>query len=71
VTVRLADGRTFAGSHLLVAAGRRPMTADIGLDRAGVVLDEREFIRVDERLQTSPSRIWAMGEIAVSFCERL
>ena len=47
------------------------MTADIGLDRAGVVLNERGFIRVDERLKTSASGIWAMGEVAVSFCERL
>lgn len=66
VTVRLADGRTFAGSHLLVAAGRQPMTAGIGLDLAGVELDARGFIRVDERLQTSAPDIWAMGEVAGS-----
>ncbi len=66
VTVRLADGRLFAGSHLLVAAGRRPMTADIGLDFAGVDLDGPGFIRVDEDLSTSVSGIWAMGEVAGS-----
>jgi probable pyridine nucleotide-disulfide oxidoreductase len=66
VTVRLADGRLFAGSHLLVAAGRRPMTADIGLEIAGVELNARGFIRVDERLRTSAPGIWAMGEVAGS-----
>jgi probable pyridine nucleotide-disulfide oxidoreductase len=66
VTVRLADGRSFAGSHLLVAAGRRPMTAGIGLEIAGVDLDARGFIRVDGFLQTSAPDIWAMGEVAGS-----
>ena len=36
------------GSHLLVATGREPNTADLGLDKAGVELDERGFIRVDD-----------------------
>lgn len=66
VTIRLADGRAFAGSHLLVAAGREPMTRDIGLDVAGVELDARGFIRVDERLATSAPGIWAMGDCAGS-----
>jgi len=66
VTVRLDDGRAFNGSHLLVAAGRQPMTADIGLELAGVVLDARGFIKVDERLQTSAPGIWALGEVAGS-----
>ena len=66
VTVRLADGRLFAGSHLLLAAGRRPMTADIGLELAGVDLDARGFIEVDERLRTSAPDVWAMGEVAGS-----
>lgn len=66
VAVRLADGRRFTGSHLLVAAGREPMTAGIGLDVAGVALDARDFIRVDERLATSAPGIWAMGDAAGS-----
>lgn len=66
VTVRLTDGRTFSGSHILVAAGRQPMTGDIGLALAGVELDARGFIRVDERLQTSAAGIWALGEVAGS-----
>lgn len=66
VTIRLDDGRAFNGSHLLVAAGRQPMTADIGLELAGVDLDGRGFIQVDERLQTSAPGIWALGEVAGS-----
>jgi pyruvate/2-oxoglutarate dehydrogenase complex dihydrolipoamide dehydrogenase (E3) component len=66
VTVQLADGRTLTGSHLLVAVGRKPMTAGIGLDLAGVQLDARGFIRVDEHLRTSAPDIWAMGDVAGS-----
>lgn len=66
VTVRLDDGRSFAGTHLLVAAGRQPMTGGIGLELAGVELDAHGFIRVDERLQTSAPGIWALGEVAGS-----
>jgi pyruvate/2-oxoglutarate dehydrogenase complex dihydrolipoamide dehydrogenase (E3) component len=66
VTLHLADGRAVTGSHLLVAAGRVPMTADIGLDLAGVALDARGFIQVDARLQTSAPGIWGLGEAAGS-----
>ncbi len=61
VAVRLSDGRSFSGSHLLVAAGRVPTTADIGLDLAGVALDTRGFINVDEKLRTTAADIWAMA----------
>jgi pyruvate/2-oxoglutarate dehydrogenase complex dihydrolipoamide dehydrogenase (E3) component len=50
------------GSHLLIAAGRRPNTADLGLDRAGVAQDEHGYIRVDDELRTSAPGIWALGE---------
>jgi probable pyridine nucleotide-disulfide oxidoreductase len=66
VTVSLRDGRSFTGSHLLVAAGRVPTTADIGLDLAGVSLDAKGFIKVDEKLRTTAPDIWAMGEAAGS-----
>jgi pyruvate/2-oxoglutarate dehydrogenase complex dihydrolipoamide dehydrogenase (E3) component len=67
VTVRAASGeQTVEGSHLLVATGRIPNTAGIGLDKAGVVLDERGFIRANERLQTSAAGVWAIGECAGS-----
>jgi probable pyridine nucleotide-disulfide oxidoreductase len=66
VAIRLGDGRSFTGSHLLVGAGRQPMTRDIGLGIAGVELDARGFIKVDERLQTTAPDIWALGEAAGS-----
>ena len=67
VTARTADGeRTIEGSHLIVAVGRVPNTADIGLDKAGVERDGRGFIRVNERLQTSAPGVWAIGECAGS-----
>ncbi|MGD9879151.1 MAG: FAD-containing oxidoreductase [Reyranella sp.] len=51
-----------AGSHLLVATGRRPNTDDLGLDRAGVKTDGRGYIEVDDELRTSVPGIWAMGD---------
>lgn len=64
VTAVTGNGKRIEGSHLLVAVGRRPMTSDIGLDLAGVTLDARGFIQVDETLQTSAPGIWALGEVA-------
>ena len=58
--------RTIEGSDILVAAGRRPNTAGIGLDIAGVALDDRGYIKVNERLETSTSSTWAIGECAGS-----
>ncbi|GAB7522121.1 mercuric reductase [Paraburkholderia sp. 2C] len=67
VTTRVGGSdRTIEGSHLLVATGRIPNTAGIGLDRLGVELDERGYIRVNERLQTSAPDVWAIGECAGS-----
>lgn len=51
-----------AGSHLLMAVGRRPNTDDLGLEAAGVQTDERGYIVVDDQLRTSVDHIWAMGD---------
>jgi pyruvate/2-oxoglutarate dehydrogenase complex dihydrolipoamide dehydrogenase (E3) component len=69
VTVRArtdAGERNIEGSHLLVAAGRVANTADIGLQEAGIALDPRDFIRVNERLETTAAGVWAIGECAGS-----
>jgi pyruvate/2-oxoglutarate dehydrogenase complex dihydrolipoamide dehydrogenase (E3) component len=50
------------GSHLLLAVGRMPNTADLGLDKAGVDTDERGYIRVDDQLRTNVPGIWALGD---------
>ena len=50
------------GSHVLLAVGRRPNTDDLGLDRAGVTVDARGYITVDESLATNVPGIWALGD---------
>ena len=67
VALRTGSGeQTIEGSHILVAAGRVPNTAGIGLEEAGVELDERGFVKVNERLETSAPGVWALGESAGS-----
>jgi pyruvate/2-oxoglutarate dehydrogenase complex dihydrolipoamide dehydrogenase (E3) component len=50
------------GSDVLLAVGRRPNTDDLGLARAGVALDKRGYIIVDDGLQTNVPGIWALGD---------
>ena len=50
------------GSHVLIATGRRPNTDDLGLDKAGVAVDSRGYIQVDDQLRTNVPGIWAMGD---------
>jgi len=56
------DASEVSGTHLLLAVGRRPNTDDLGVEKAGVVLDERGYIVVDDQLRTSAAGIWAMGD---------
>ncbi|MCW5982298.1 MAG: mercuric reductase [Bryobacteraceae bacterium] len=51
------------GTHLLAAAGRTPNTDGLGLERAGVTMDKRGFIPVNERLETNVAGIWAIGDV--------
>jgi len=67
LAVATASGQLkIEGSDILVAVGRVPQTAGIGLETTGVELDSRGYIRVNERLETSAARIWAIGECAGS-----
>ena len=50
------------GSHVLLAVGRVPNTADLGLEKAGVEVDDRGYVRVDDELRTNVPGIWAMGD---------
>ncbi len=53
-------------THLLVATGRTPNTQGIGLEVAGVQLTNRGYVKVNERLETTASGVWAIGEAAGS-----
>ncbi len=65
--VRIPQGeRLIEGSDILAATGRTPNTAGIGLDAAGVRLDERGYVQVNDRLETSAPDVWAIGECAGS-----
>jgi dihydrolipoamide dehydrogenase len=66
VAVQLEDGEVRA-DQLLVAVGRGPNSRDIGLERAGVELDERGFVRVDEWMRTSGDGVWAIGDVVGGF----
>jgi pyruvate/2-oxoglutarate dehydrogenase complex dihydrolipoamide dehydrogenase (E3) component len=67
VHVKDANGeRVIEGSDLLVAVGRVPNTQEIGLDKTGVELDARGYIKVNERLETTAPSIWAVGDCAGS-----
>ncbi len=56
------DAPQVQGTHVLLAVGRRPNTDDLGLDRAGIAVDERGHIVVDDELRTSVPGIWALGD---------
>jgi pyruvate/2-oxoglutarate dehydrogenase complex dihydrolipoamide dehydrogenase (E3) component len=67
LVVRTSEGeQNVEGSDILVAAGRVPNTAGIGLGEVGIELDGRGYIRVNERLETSAPDVWALGECAGS-----
>ena len=67
VIVRTNSGeQKIEGSDILVATGRIPNTAGIGLEKVGVELDGHGYIRVNEQLETTASGVWAMGECAGS-----
>ena len=54
--------REVVGSHLLLAVGRRPNTDDLGLGQAGLAVDERGYIEVDDQLRTNVPGVWALGD---------
>ena len=69
VRVYAKDGpgeRIIEGTDLLVSVGRTPNTKGIGLEQVGVELDERGYIKVNDRLETTASNVWAMGDCAGS-----
>jgi pyruvate/2-oxoglutarate dehydrogenase complex dihydrolipoamide dehydrogenase (E3) component len=66
IVMSLADGSQLSGDELLVATGRSPVTADLGLQAAGVEVTSRGFIQVDDHLHTTADHVWAAGDVAGS-----
>ncbi len=64
--VRGGEEIVLEGTDLLVASGRVPNTDGIGLELAGVATTDRGYIKVNERLETTTSQVWAVGECAGS-----
>jgi len=62
VTVRLTDGRSVTGSHCLLALGSVPNTADVGLEEAGVKLDDGGYVVVDRVSRTTARGVYAAGD---------
>ncbi len=62
VTVTLADGREVTGSHCILALGSVPNTGGLGLEEAGVHLDEGGFVDVDRVSRTSARGVYAAGD---------
>ena len=56
------DEPEIVGSHVLLAVGRRPNTDDLGLEAAGIAIDKRGYIVVDDSLQTTAPGVWALGD---------
>lgn len=54
--------REVQGSHILLAVGRQPNTEDLGLEKAGIEIDSRGFIKVDDQLCTNVPGVWALGD---------
>lgn len=55
---------TFDADVVLVCVGRKPNTADLGLEQIGIELDEKGFVKVNEKMQTNIENIYAIGDIA-------
>jgi probable pyridine nucleotide-disulfide oxidoreductase len=65
VTFRTSQGKEeWVGSHVLVALGRAPVTKDLDLAAAGVETTTKGFIKVNDRLETNVSGIWAIGDVS-------
>jgi pyruvate/2-oxoglutarate dehydrogenase complex dihydrolipoamide dehydrogenase (E3) component len=54
--------KTVIGSHALLAVGRVPNTGDLGLENAGVAVDQRGYIKVDDQLRTNVAGVYALGD---------
>jgi pyruvate/2-oxoglutarate dehydrogenase complex dihydrolipoamide dehydrogenase (E3) component len=63
VVVRLVDGSSVQASHCLMTVGSEPNTKDLGLEEAGVAVDERGFVTVDRVSRTTADGVYAAGDV--------
>lgn len=64
LTMRKGAGiETVTGSHLLVATGRTPNTRDLDLEKAGIQTNDKGFVVVNDRLETTAEDVWALGDV--------
>jgi len=64
VTVSLAGGRELSAARVLVAVGRKPLSAGLGYEEAGVAIDARGFVVTDETCRTTLGGVFAAGDVA-------
>ena len=62
-TLKNSKNKFITGTHLLIAAGRTPNTDSLNLSAAGVELDKRGYIKVNDKLETSVENIYAIGDV--------
>ena len=63
IELDLSTAETIKGTHLLVAIGRTPNTDDLGFDKIGVETDEKGYVKVNEKLETTAEDIYAIGDV--------
>jgi len=63
IKIELDSGKTLTGSHLLIAAGRRPNSDTINPSAAGIEMDDRGYIKVDDYCRTSADDVFAVGDV--------
>lgn len=61
--VKGGDKQTLTADHILISTGRRPYTEGLGLDKAGVKVDEKGRVIVDDHLKTNVANIWGIGDV--------
>ncbi|MEO8221995.1 MAG: FAD-dependent oxidoreductase [Specibacter sp.] len=66
VSTELSDDATATAAEILVAVGRTPVSAELGLDAAGIELTDAGLVRVDEHLRATAEGVWAAGDVAGS-----
>lgn len=62
-TITMADGSTLTVDLVVVSVGRKPQTSTLGLEATQVQVDERGFIKVDQRMRTTVDGVWAVGDV--------